>query len=89
MNFVKKVYSILAVQLLLTALITLIPMLSDSAALWMQTNWGLLIAACIIVFVLSCVMLCCIKVTRIVPYNYGLLFLFTFCEAYLVAAIAS
>lgn len=36
LNFVRKVYSILGVQIFITALITLIPMTSDKAAVWMQ-----------------------------------------------------
>jgi protein lifeguard len=34
-------------------------------------------------------MMCCTALTRKVPLNYCLLFLFTICEAYLVAGIAS
>lgn len=64
LNFVRKVYSILGVQILITSLVTMIPLMSDSAALWMQINYGWLIAAMVGSIVLSCAMICVQKLTR-------------------------
>lgn len=89
LNFVRKVYSILGVQILITALITLIPMTNEKAAIWMHDNWGLLLACCIGTIVISCAMVCFIQLTRQVPINYILLLLFTVLEAYLVASVAA
>ena len=89
LNFVRKVYSILGIQILITSLITLIPMTNDHAKIWMQDNYGLLIACCVGSIVISCAMICFLPLTRMVPYNYIMLLLFTLCESYLVASCAA
>lgn len=58
LNFVRKVYGILGVQILITSLITLIPVTNDHARVWMHDNYGLLIACCIGSIVISCAMVC-------------------------------
>ena len=88
-GFVKKVYGILGFQLLLTAGITLIPVMNNDANIWINTHDGLTIAAAVGLFCISCIMMCCIPLTRVVPVNYGLLLLFTLCESYLMAGIAA
>ena len=88
-NFVRKVYAILGIQLLITSAITMIPLYNDHARLWMHDHWGLLMAACIGSVAISCVMICCIQLTRTVPINYVLILLFTLCEAYMVASVAA
>ncbi len=88
-GFVKKVYGILGFQLLLTAGITLIPVMNIEAKIWINTHDGLTIAAAVGLLCISCIMMCCIPLTRMVPVNYGLLFLFTLCESYLMAGIAA
>ena len=47
------------------------------------------IAAAVSMIVISCTMICCINLTRVVPVNYALLFGFTLCEAYLMADLAA
>lgn len=89
MNFVKKVYSILGFQLLLTAGAVVIPLTNDKAHLWMRENVGLIIAAFVGEIVSSLALLCCRSVSRHVPTNYILLGIFTVCEAYIVAFIAA
>jgi FtsH-binding integral membrane protein len=37
-GFVKKVYGILSVQLLITVVFTLMPVLNKGAAIWMRTH---------------------------------------------------
>ena len=88
-NFVKKVYSILGAQLLFTAIMTIIPMTTPGAAHWMADNYGLLIAAIVIAIVVECTLICVRSVSRKVPINYILLFIFTLCEAYLVGFICA
>ncbi len=51
----------------------------------MQVNYGLLIAAMVILIVVNCAMICFMQLARTVPINYVLLLIFTVCEAYCVA----
>jgi FtsH-binding integral membrane protein len=48
MNFVRKVYAILGIQLLFTACIVCIPLFNTRALLWMRRTIGLLIAAIVL-----------------------------------------
>ena len=88
-GFVRKVYGILGLQLLLTFAMTLLPVYHDSTRLWMIKHQGYTIAAAVLLIVISCTMICAIQLTRVVPINYILLFSFTFCEAYLMMDIAA
>lgn len=87
LNFLRKVYGILSVQLTLTAcLVTAvhwIPSLNEGVRHW----YLLTIFACIVQLVISCMLMCCHSIARAVPLNYILLTVFTVCEAYLVAGI--
>ena len=86
-GFIRKVYSILGTQLLVTALVTLIPFFSTKVAMWMtssQSLW-LLIALLVLMIVIMCLLICVKKIARTPPYNYIGLFAFTICMAYLVA----
>jgi protein lifeguard len=89
MNFVRKVYGILGVQLVFTALFTLIPVYSDSFHIWMINNIAFVIAAFIGEIVTSIALICCRGLSRSVPTNYILLTIFTVCEAYLVGFISA
>jgi protein lifeguard len=89
LNFVKKVYSILAAQLLFTAGVILIPLFSSDAYLWMRQNIALIIVAFVGEIITSIALLCCRSLARSVPTNYILLGIFTLCEAYIVAFIAA
>lgn len=86
-GFVRKVYGILSCQLLLTVLICLIPMYSNSFKNFMISNSGLalLIIAIVMTFVITILLFCCFGFARRVPINYILLTLFTLCEAYLIS----
>lgn len=88
-GFIRKVYGILATQLLVTALITLIPTLSAEARLWIAANRAVFWTMFAISIVIQCVLLCCMRVSRRVPINYILLLVFTLCEAYTVAFICT
>ncbi|CAG8526428.1 8779_t:CDS:2 [Paraglomus occultum] len=79
MAFVRKVYSILAVQLFLTMIMGAVFMYNESAKNWVQSNnwavWVSLISTFVLLFAL-------IWKRRSYPANYILLGLFTFAEAY-------
>ena len=85
MGFVKKVYGILATQLLVTAFIALVPYLSDTYRQYMFENVWVLIVSAIFTVVFVLVLSFFRGLARTVPTNYILLFAFTFCEAILVA----
>ena len=87
MKFIRKVYSILAIQLTFTAGCITLVQTSDSAKLWMQENSAIYIAAAVMSIVLMCAILCCFA--RVHPTNMILLVAFTVCEAYMVAGITA
>ena len=89
MNFVRKVYSILGFQLLLTAGAVIIPLTNTNAYQWMRENIGLIIVAFVGEILSSIALICCRRLARSVPTNYILLGIFTVCEAYIVAFIAA
>ena len=86
-GFVKKVYSILFAQLLLTGICIAITITSRDICVWMAENWWLTIMAIVFVLIAEISLICCRSVARTVPANYIVLLLFTLCEAYLVSFI--
>lgn len=88
-GFIRKVYSILTVQLLITAIFTSICLASVGMQEFMVRNPSLM-GICIVVYMISMYTLVCYpKVSRAVPWNYLLLFLFTAAMSYLVGFISS
>jgi len=85
MQFVRKVYSILAIQLSLTAGYIALVQYSDGLKVFMVNSYGLTITACIGSIVLLFMIICCFG--RKHPTNLILLGLFTVCETYMVAGI--
>jgi FtsH-binding integral membrane protein len=86
-GFVRKVYSILATQLLLTTLIA-VP-LQTVSALWMRNNMWLMWVAVGMTLVTICAMTCCQDLARNYPTNYILLFTFTTFEGVLVGFVSA
>ena len=84
-NFIKKVYVILFVQLLITAGITAIAITSLTMAGWMQDNWWLYILLIFPLIGIEICLICNRKLARKVPINYVCLLAFTLCETYFVA----
>ncbi len=68
---------------------TLIPLLSRVTHNWIREYTGVFWAAFVIAMVVQCSLLCFKDAARRVPTNYGLLFLFTVCEGYMVAFICT
>jgi FtsH-binding integral membrane protein len=87
LNFVRKVYSILAVQLSITTGFIAAVKTSDNLLFSVQNNTGLYLTSSVCAMILCCMIICCFG--RSVPMNYILLFLFTLCESYAVAGITS
>lgn len=80
--FVRKVYGILSVQLLLTVAVAAPFQRMDAVQLQSQ-SW--LLGLSVVMTILGvCVMTCCKELTRTYPTNYVLLFSFTLFEAVLV-----
>jgi len=86
-GFIRKVYGILSVQLIITTLMCFISMSSTSFATFQKTHPGLMWLS--LIFNIAIILaICCIPgLSRTVPTNYILLMTFTFFEGYMVSAI--
>ncbi|XP_065294600.1 protein lifeguard 1-like [Dermacentor albipictus] len=86
-GFIRKVYAILSVQMLLTTAIVaafvFVPELNKIA----KMNSWIMIAASLAGLVLLLVLTCCGDLQRSFPINFILLFLFTICEAVALAVV--
>ncbi|KAG1142571.1 hypothetical protein G6F37_010487 [Rhizopus arrhizus] len=86
MQFVRKVYSILTVQILGTALVSALYMSTASIKTWVQNNpWMLLLSMFGSIGILFSLM----WKARSTPLNYYLLALFTLCESHMVGTIVT
>ena len=85
MNFVRKVYSILACQLSCTCAFIFWVQQVAGAKEFMVMHFGILIVACVGSIVSMIAILCCFG--RKHPINIILLAVFTVCESYMVAGI--
>jgi len=88
-GFIKKVYSILAVQLILTAGMAAIAMYSKEYQYFQRTNTWLLILAIIAMIVTEYMIICYRDIARTVPTNYITLGIFTAAEGYAVSIICT
>ena len=90
MGFVKKVYTLMSIQLLVTAIFVVIA--CNFLKEWINRDRslmaGILIASIVGYFVTAIPLLCC-KLGRVVPINYILLTLFTVCLSTMVGFIAA
>ncbi|XP_013780187.1 protein lifeguard 4-like isoform X2 [Limulus polyphemus] len=86
MGFLRKVYGILSMQLLLTVVIASITLFTPTVRFYISENdWMLTVA-----FLLSLVLLVALMVkSRQTPLNYILLTAFTFAEAYTVSVVVT
>ncbi|CAD8132146.1 unnamed protein product [Paramecium pentaurelia] len=87
LGFIQKVYSILSMQLLFTALLTIVSITQPAIREFEVTQIWLFVIAAITAIVLMCCLLCCKQNARKAPKNYILLSFFTLCEAYVVSVI--
>jgi FtsH-binding integral membrane protein len=86
-GFVRKVYSILTVQLLLTAAIA--APFQRMSLLWLREHNWIFMASLVMSIVTLCVIPCCADVTRKFPQNYMMLFAFTTFEAIIVGYVSA
>ncbi|CAD8205813.1 unnamed protein product [Paramecium octaurelia] len=88
-GFIKKVYSIMIIQLLLTMIMCLISYLSLDYRRFQLDHSGFAYLALGISILIELLLFCVPKFAWRVPYNYILLFIFTFCEGYLISNLCS
>lgn len=88
LGFIRKVYGILAFQLVITVFICGLTFI-DSVGSFMRNNLGIFWACIITSVVIAIPIICCKSVARKTPTNYILLTIWTLCEAYLVATCCS
>lgn len=89
LGFIRKVYGILSVQLLITTIFTLFSMYWTSWKQFQMGHIGIAWIMIILTFVLPIIIICCPGSMRQVPQNYIVLFLFTFAESYLVSFVCA
>jgi len=88
MRFIRKVYTILATQLSITAaFILFVQLYRNTFVDFMIANVGITIFACVGSIITSIMIICCFG--RSHPTNYVLLFIFTICETYMVGGITA
>jgi len=88
-GFIRKVYGILSFQLVITALVCVLPLISMGVRMFLLRNFWLAILASVISLAISCTLSCVPSVARSVPTNYILLLIFTVLEAYTVAFVCA
>jgi len=89
LDFVRRVYGILTIQLLVTLGFILLFVLNDDVRYYVQRNPGLLYSAIIVSLVVVIALACFRSIAESFPLNVALLALFTFCEGYLLGTVSS
>lgn len=82
-------FSILACQLIFTAIACYVPFLNASVQVFFLENRKIAFIVGVCGFVSSCMMCCYQHLAKTIPYNYLLLILFTIAQAYAASQIAS
>ena len=89
LNFIRKVYGILSMQLSMTVLMCIFSVLSITVKIFIFTHLYILYLMIFISFGTCIALVCFRNLSREVPKNYILLGAFTFAESYIVAYICS
>eukprot|EP00347_Sterkiella_histriomuscorum_P002256 403368864 len=84
LGFIRKVYGILSMQLIITALMCAIPTYNEASRQWMNKNPWTLFLAFGLMIASMCVIVCSKEQARKVPNNYFLLGFFTVSVGYTV-----
>lgn len=87
MRFIRKVYTILGIQLLLTIGIVAMFALHPGVNLWAKQNHWFVMAAFAVSFIMMLVIACGEKLRRKFPHNLILLFFFTVAESLMLGAL--
>jgi len=88
-GFIKKVYAILFVQLLVSIAIVCLFVLYKPVNYYVKRNSAMFISAWVMTIVLMIAISCCESVRRSFPLNFILLGAFTLCEGYLVGVVSA
>ncbi|XP_050671554.1 protein lifeguard 1-like isoform X2 [Leptidea sinapis] len=88
-SFIRKVYSILMCQLLVTFSFVALFTFHEPTKLWVQRNTYLFWIAFVVMFVCLIVMACCGDVRRRAPTNFIFLGIFTLAESFLMGVVTS
>ncbi|EPR60811.1 nmda receptor glutamate-binding chain [Toxoplasma gondii GT1] len=89
-GFIRKVYAIIAMQLVLTAAVTSLFLFVEPIRTWFLLHGQpVFIVATVVLFATTIPLLCCDGVLRRFPYNYLLLGAFTLAESILVAGVTA
>ena len=88
-GFIRKVYAILSVQLLVTLGFIALFVFVDDIRLYVEDQPWMFIVAMILTFVLLIALVCFESMRRQMPTIFILLGLFTFCESFLLGVISS
>lgn len=86
-GFVRKVYSILFCQLLISGICIAITITNDSICLWMIDHYWLYWVFIFVGLIVEIMMICIRPLRRKVPINYMMLLIFTLCESYLLSFV--
>ncbi|XP_076281684.1 glutamate NMDA receptor-associated protein 1 lifeguard [Lasioglossum baleicum] len=88
-GFIRKVYSILMCQLLITVGMIALFLYHQPTKIWVQHHMEIFWICFVATFILIICMACCTSVRRKAPMNFIFLFLFTIAEGFLLATAAS
>jgi len=88
-GFIRKVFAILMVQLLVTFGIVCLFLFCEPVQQYSQQNQWVYILAIVITFVCMIVLACCGEVRRKFPTNFIFLGIFTVCEGYLIGSVCA
>lgn len=89
LGFIRKVYGILSIQLLITTIFCYISMSSKSVQIFILENIAIMIIMFTLLIILPIIIICCGGLMRQVPQNYIILLLFTLAESYFVGYICA
>jgi len=88
-GFIRKVYSILMFQLVLTGAVIALFMFVEDVKTYVQRNLWVYYSSMAVMFVCLIAMACCDSVRRKFPTNFIFLGIFTFCEGVMLGTISS
>ncbi|CAG0883259.1 unnamed protein product [Cyprideis torosa] len=88
-GFIRKVYGILMVQLLITLAFISIFVYNDSVKLYSQQHPEMYWISFALVFGCMIALSCCGDLRRKTPHNYICLFIFTLCEGFMLGSVSS
>lgn len=88
LGFIRKVYSILFVQIGITAAMIALFIFVDPIKEYSRDNPWMWILAFVLTFVIIIVLACCPDFRRKSPMNFVLLFVFTLCEGFLLGGVS-